>query len=367
MTIFGDVSRAYEWPRAILHLDMDAFYVNVHLLDHPEDAGAPLVVGGQPQSRGVVSSASYEARKLGIHSAMPTATAVRLCPSLKIVSPDWPRIRECSGQVMAVLAEYGPVEQISVDEAYIDLSAAIDPLPLVDEMATAVFNQTHLPASVGLATSKLVAKVASDYEKPQGRTIILPDFEAVFLSPLPVRVIWGIGPRTAERLAAMDIQTCGQLAVADIAALYHQFGSQAESLQRRARGIDSREVQAERGLPKSISQEWTFDEDVADPVRLQEQIHRQAESVARSLQKRNLAAHTVRVKFRWADFTTFTRQKSVERGVDDAETIYRLALALWQEHWQGQRMRLIGVGVSGLTPESQRQLSFRFEEETWRP
>ncbi len=265
MSIFGDVSQAYEWPRAILHLDMDAFYVNVYLLDHPEDAGVPLVVGGKPDLRGVVASASYEARKVGIRSAMPTATAVRLCPSLKIVSPDWSRIHECSQQVMDILRQYGPVEQISVDEAYIDLSEVRDPLSLVAEMGTAVFTQTHLPASVGLATSKLVAKVASDHEKPQGCTIILPGFEAVFLSPLSTRAIWGIGPRTAEKLAAMGLETCGQLAVADLDALYRQFGNQAENLQRRARGIDSREVHEERGLPKSISQEWTFNEDVNEP------------------------------------------------------------------------------------------------------
>lgn len=363
MTIFGDVSRAYAWPRAILHLDMDAFYVNVHLLDAPEDRGIPLVVGGKPNSRGVVTSASYEAREKGVRSAMPTATAVRLCPGLKIVPPDWSRIRECSRQVMDILQVYGPVEQISVDEAYVDLGEYDDPLSAAGEVGTAVFTQTQLPASVGLATSKLVAKVASDHEKPQGRTIVLPGFESVFLSPLSVRVIWGIGPRTAEKLAAMHIETCGQLASANIGALYQQFGSQAESLQRRARGEDSRPVQAERGLPKSISQEWTFDEDVADPAQLQAQMRRQAERVAQSLQKRGLTAHTVRVKFRWADFTTFTRQKSVEIGIDDADSIYRLALALWQENWpDGQRMRLIGVGVSGLTAVTQRQMRFSFDD-----
>lgn len=362
MTIFGDVSRAYEWPRAILHLDMDAFYVNVHLLDAPADSGIPLVVGGKPNARGMVTSASYEAREKGVRSAMPMATAVRLCPGLKIVPPDWTRIRECSRQVMEKLHEYGPVEQISVDEAYIDLGEVDDPLSVAAEVGTAVFTQTHLPASVGLATSKLVAKVASDHEKPQGRTIVLPGFEPVFLSPLSVRVIWGIGPRTAEKLAAMKIETCGQLAMADLAALHQQFGSQAESLQRRARGDDSRSVQAERGLPKSISQEWTFNEDVADLALLQAQMQQQAADVARSLQKGGLIAHTVRVKFRWADFTTFTRQKSVEIGVDDADSIYRLALALWQENWPaGQRVRLIGVGVSGLTAVVQRQLRFRFD------
>ncbi|MBP6472688.1 MAG: DNA polymerase IV [Chloroflexi bacterium] len=364
MSIFGDTSTGCAWPQAVLHLDMDAFYVNVHILDHAEDAGVPLVIGGQPNARGVVASASYEARKLGIRSAMPTSTAVHLCPHLKIVPANWPRIRECSRQVMDILAEYGPVEQISVDEAYIDLADWADPLPLAEEMRTAVYAQTQLPASVGLATSKLVAKVASDHEKPAGCTIVLPGYEAEFLAPLGTRVIWGIGPRTAERLAALGIHTCGQLAAAETAVLRAQFGRQAEDLQRRALGQDERQVHAERGQPKSISQEWTFNQDVNDPARLQEQLRWQAASVSKSLKKRNLIAHTVRVKFRWADFTTFTRQRSIEIGVDGEEEIYRLARAIWQENWPpGRRMRLIGVGVSGLAEVTQRQLGFRFGDE----
>jgi DNA polymerase-4 len=199
------------WPRAILHMDMDAFYVNVHLLDHPDDAGTPLVVGGRPDQRGVVSSASYEARRFGVRSAMPTAQALRLVPKLKIVSPDWPRIRDCSRQVMAVLEPFGPLEQISVDEAFIDLGSWPDPEIQARTIWERVPAETRLPASVGLATSKLVAKVASDFQKPRGLTIVLPGEEAAFLAPLSVRVIWGIGPRTAERLADLEIKTCGQL------------------------------------------------------------------------------------------------------------------------------------------------------------
>jgi DNA polymerase IV len=349
------LQKIISWPRAILHLDMDAFYVNVHVLDNPHDAGLPLVIGGRPDERGVVASASYEARRLGIRSAMPTSTAVRLCPTLKIVAANWPRIRQCSQQVMAALADYGPVEQVSVDEAYVDLSHWADPRPLARAVQTAVKTTTQLPASVGLATSKLVAKVASDHEKPEGCTLVLPGQEAAFLAPLPVRAIWGIGPRTAERLAALGITTCGELAAADLRTLRTHFGRQAEALPRRALGIDERPVQAERGQPKSISQEWTFSQDVNDPAQLRAELRRQAESVAQSLQKRSLVAHTVRVKFRWADFTTFTRQKSVARPVDAAAAIYRLALAIWQEHWPaGQRMRLIGVGVTGLEGAAQR-------------
>jgi DNA polymerase-4 len=349
------------WSRAVLHMDMDAFYVNVHLLDHPEDAGHPLVVGGRPEQRGVVASASYEARQFGIHSAMASGAALRLCPQLRIVSADWNRIHELSRRVMSILEEYGPVEKMSVDEAYVDLTGEADPEALARTIRERVKGETTLPASVGLASGKLVAKVASDFEKPEGCTIVRPGTEEAFLAPQPVRAISGIGPRTAERLAQIAIVTCGQLATADPATLQLAVGRHALELQRRARGVDNRPVQAERGPPKSISQEWTFSRDVNDPEVLKEQLAKMAASVAASLQKRELIAHTVRVKFRWDDFTTFTRQKSVEVGIDDEVRIRRLALALWEEHWPpGQRVRLLGVGVSGLEQPVTRQYDFGF-------
>ena len=350
-------SHPMKWPRAILHLDMDAFFVNVHLLEHPEDVGLPLAVGGRPDSRGVIASASYEARQFGVRSAMSSSRAMRLCPQLKIVGRDWSQIKAASTAVMAILGEYGSVERMSVDEAFVDLSETRDPESLAETIRRRVKEETRLPASVGLATSKLVAKVASDYDKPEGYTVVPPGQEAAFLAPQPVRVISGIGPRTAERLEnLLGIRTCGELAGHDTDALVAQFGQHARSLQRRAMGIDRRAVHTERGPPKSISHEWTFSQDVNDPEILQEQLRKQSASVARSLQRRNLVAHTVRVKFRWADFTTFTRQKSLEVGIDDEEKIYRMALAIWREHWPlGQRMRLLGVGVSGLEEPAARQ------------
>lgn len=349
------------WPTAVLHLDMDAFYVNVHVLEHPEDAGIPLVVGGQPQQRGVVASASYAARKLGIHSAMPTKTAVRICPTLKIVPANWERVHDCSRQVMAVLRRYGPVEQMSVDEAYVDLAAHPQPEEMAAVVRTAVKQETGLPCSVGLATSKLVAKVASDFDKPEGFTVVPPGTEATFLAPLAVRAIWGIGPKTAERLASVGITTCGQLAVADTAVLRQAVGNQAQELQQRAAGIDPRPVQADHGLPKSISQEWTFDEDVADETILHGRLEKMCHSVAHSLHKQGLVAHTITVKFRLADFTTYTRQKSLEVGVDDADLILELAQAIWLEHWpRGHKLRLLGVGVSKLEEANVRQLGFGF-------
>jgi DNA polymerase-4 len=350
------------WPRAILHLDMDAFYVNVHRLDHPEDQAIPLAVGGKPHQRGVVASASYEARQKGVRSAMPTATAVRLCPNLKLVPANWPRIRECSRQVMDVLRRYGPLEQISVDEAYIDLSGQADAETVAAQIRQEVKTGTGLPASVGLATSKLVAKVASDFDKPEGFTVVAPGDEAAFLAPLPVRVIWGIGPKTAQRLAGLGIETCGQLAQADLAQLRRRLGKQAAALQERARGIDGRAVQTDHGPPKSISQEWTFNSNVSDAAVLREKLHQMCGQVAQSLRKRGLVAHTVTVKFRWADFTTFTRQRSVTVGLDNEADIYRLAEAIWGENWpEKQPMRLLGVGVSKLVEEGNgRQLTFDF-------
>ena len=229
-----DPHQVSDWPQAILHMDMDAFFVNVHILEFPEDGGIPLAVGGQPDSRGVIASASYEARKFGVHSAMASSQAMRLCPKLKIVGHNWTLIKECSQQVMDILREYGPVEQMSVDEAYLDLSLIPKPDTLARVIQQRVKNETSLPASVGLATSKLVAKVASDFDKPEGCTIIQPGEEARFLAPQRVRVIWGIGPRTAERLANMGIRTCEQLAGYNPAELKEEFGSHANHLQQMA-------------------------------------------------------------------------------------------------------------------------------------
>ena len=345
------------WSRAILHVDMDAFFVNVHLLDHAEDAGIPLAVGGRPDERGVITSASYEARQFGVRSAMPTAQALRLVPALKVVAANWERIRECSRGVMVLMGEYGPLEKMSVDEAYIDLSGAADPAQLAHEIRERIPAEMGLPASVGLATSKLVAKVASDFNKPRGLMIVPPGEEAAFLAPQPARAIWGIGPRTAERLAALGIHTCGHLAAADPDRLRAAFGREADNLMRRARGEDPRPVEPDRGPPRSISQEWTFNRDLADATALMEHLRRMSAEVAAELSKRNLLAHTVRVKFRAPDFTTFTRQRSLAVGTDDGETIYRLALALWQEHWPaGRPMRLLGVGAASLVAGEGRQL-----------
>jgi len=360
-TVPASVKGRPEWHRAILHLDMDAFFVNVHILEHPEDAGIPLAVGGKPGSRGVISSASYEARNFGVRSAMPSSRALRQCPQLKIVSSNWSLIGEKSREVMEILSDYGPVEKMSVDEAYIDLTGASEPETLAHSVRERVVEETKLPASVGLSSSKLVAKVASDFDKPEGCTIVWPGEEESFLAPQSVRVIMGIGPRTAERLAELEITTCGELARADLDLLRQKMGNQAEHLQRRALGKDSRSVKTHRGRAKSISQERTFSKDVDDPQELVNQILVMAVSVAKSVRKRNLIAHTVRVKFRWADFTTFTRQRSIVVGVDDEDKIAQIALGIWADNWEkGDKLRLLGVGVAGLEKLTVRQFDFGF-------
>lgn len=350
------------WERAILHIDMDAFYVNVHLLDHPEDAGIPLAVGGRPEHRGVVASASYEARRLGIRSAMPMKTAVRLCPKLRIVSADWERIRHWSRQIMSLLEEVGPTEQISVDEAFVDVSAHVDPAQTAITLRERIKAESGLPASVGLATSKLVAKVASDFDKPEGCTIVAPQEETAFLAPLSVRVIWGIGQRTGERLAEINVKTCADLVETPLNILQSVVGNQAEAIQRRAQGIDNRPVITDYGVAKSISQEWTFSQDIAEKESLAQKLRQMCERVSESLEKRKLTARTVTVKFRWEDFTTMTRQRSLIRPISAPDDICQVAEAIWLENWEENRpMRLLGVGVSNISDTSQpTQLHFNF-------
>lgn len=345
------------WPSAVLHLDMDAFFVSVHLLDHPEDRGRPLAVGGSPQGRGVVTSASYEARRFGVRSGMAMRAALRLCPRLKVAAADWSRIRACSTQVMRLLAEYGPTEPTSIDEAYVDLGAIPAPHDLAPSIRSRVEIETGLPASAGLATSKLVAKVASERAKPGGCVVVLPGAEEGFLAPLPVRAISGIGPRTAERLSGLGIETCADLAGADRDALARRLGAHAAELVERARGLDRRTVRAGRHGPRSISAERTFATDLAEREALLAEIRHLCGRVGQRLRRHGLVASCVTVKFRWSDYTTFGRQRALRVPVDADQDIYAHAAALWLEHWpERRRVRLVGVGVTGLKAAAGRQL-----------
>ena len=341
--------------RAIVHLDLDAFFAAVEALEDPALAGQPVIVGGRPEHRGVVASASYEARAHGVHSAMPSGRALALCPDAIIVPPRHGIYRRYSRQVMEILDAASPlVEKMSIDEAYLDLSDQVEDWPAAVERARALQQQVlvevRLSASLGVATNKLVAKVASDRDKPGGLTVVPPGGEAAFLAPLPVRLLWGIGPVTASRLAEMGVETVGHLAGLEEGALVARFGQHGSEMARMARGIDHRPVLTEHET-KSISQERTFRRDLADAEALTRHLWQQCQDVARRLEAADLAAGTVAIKLRYADFETITRQMALDVPTADEKTLYRAALALLRRAWDPARaVRLLGVGAHRLSP-----------------
>ena len=344
--------------RKILHFDLDAFYCAVEEQRHAELKGAPFAVGGRPESRGVVASCSYAARQFGIRSAMGMAQAVRLCPQLRILPPDMREYGQMSGRVMEILHKMTPlVEQLSIDEAFLDVTE-------LDEYATVLARQLQaevedvlgLPSSLGAATNKLVAKIATDVGKaavqtddyPRAIQVVPPGREAEFLAPLPVDALWGVGPRTRERLAAIGIRKVADVLRAQPEELARQFGKLGHDLRRQAQGHDQRPVVTEREA-KSISQETTFAQDVDDTETLRRALRQQAAEVGVRLRRNSLAARTVTLKLRWADFTTRTRQTTVAQPLDDEDEIARIALDLLTAlRPGGTAVRLIGVGCSGL-------------------
>jgi len=352
--------------RKILHLDLDAFFCAVEELRRPELCGKPFAVGGRPDERGVVSSCSYPARRCGVHSAMPMVRAVRICPELVIVPPDHARYAQASEAVMAYLRSLSPlVEQVSVDEAFLDLSD----LPqsgeeLARQIQAEIGERFHLPCSAGVATNKLVAKIATDVGKgrhkgdtpPCAVQVVAPGEEAAFLAPLPVIALWGVGPKTSEALQRLGLYTIADLAAAPESMLVAQFGKNGHDLSRHARGLDPSPVTPFHEL-KSISQEITFERDVADPEKLRLCLREMVEAVAYRLRQEGLCASTVRVKVRWPDFSLQTRQHTLDEAVDQDGAIYTLALSLFEQLWErGRPVRLLGVGVSGLG-QPVRQLS----------
>jgi DNA polymerase IV len=344
--------------RTIIHMDLDAFFCAVEEQRDPSLRGVAFAVGGRPESRGVVSSASYAARRFGVRSAMPMARAVRLCPGLVVVPPSFPAYRAASREVMARLHELTPlVEQISIDEAFLDVTALGEPgAELAARLQRVIREELGLSVSLGVAANKLVAKIATDVGKgmarsgkmPQAICVVPPGEEAAFLAPLPAEALWGVGPKTAEKLAGMGLLTIGAIAAWPLADLERRFGQHGEDLARRARGIDDRPIVTERAA-KSVSQETTFARDVADQGVLERALRRQAAEVAGSLRRKGLVGTTVRLKIRWPDFTTPTRQLTLSRPTDDEEEIVEAALRLFRQVWpRDQAVRLIGVGVSGL-------------------
>lgn len=345
--------------RKILHLDLDAFFCAVEELRDPSLRGKPFAVGGKPQERGVVSSCSYAARQCGVRSALPMAQALRLCRDLIIVEPHYAAYREMSEKVMAVLhTRTALVEQLSIDEAFLDLTDLPQPgLELAQGLQQEINETLSLPCSLGIATNKLLAKTATDIGKakhrgatpPNAIEIVPPGQEAAYLAALPAQALWGVGPKTAARLAELGIHTVGDIAGLPEAVLVRQFGQSGRDMSYHARGIDDRPVVTEHAA-RSISQEITFDRDVSNAAVLTDTLRKLSEEVARTLRQKDLCAGTVRLKIRWPDFTTLTRQISFPQPVDQDGIIYEAALDLLHSVWSaGKPVRLIGVGATRLS------------------
>jgi DNA polymerase-4 len=342
--------------RRIIHLDMDAFYASVEQRDEPALRGRPVAVGGPPESRGVVAAASYEARRFGVRSAMPMARAVRLCPELAIVRPDFARYRAVSQQVMAILREATPlVEPLSLDEAYLDVTENRWGEPLATRVAqrlkARIREATGLTASAGVAPNKFLAKIASGWQKPDGLTVIAPERVERFLQDLPVEALWGVGPVTARKLRAVGIAKLVDVRDADPDRLRRAVGSLADWLRQLSHGDDPRPVTPDRPW-KSISAETTYVEDLTDLAEMRVELARLAQRVAGSLEKKRLAARSVSIKVRYANFTTVTRSHTAEPATREAVALGARAAMLLERTEAGRRaVRLLGVGVHGLVGE----------------
>jgi DNA polymerase-4 len=339
-------------PRRILHLDMDAFYASVEQRDRPELRGCPVAVGGSPESRGVVAAASYEARAHGVRSAMPMARAIRLCPGLAIVPPDFAKYRSVSSQVFALYRGVTSlVEPLSLDEAYLDVTENAWGEPLGVEVAkrlkTTIRETTDLTASAGVAPNKFLAKIASGWRKPDGLTVVAPERIESFLQKLPVDALWGVGPVTAQRLRERGIERLVDVRTADVEVLRATVGSMSEWLRKLANGEDDRLVEPNRPT-KSSSSEITYTEDLTDLDRIRDEIAGMARDNAAWLVRKGLVARTVNIKVRYDDFTTITRQHS-DRPTNAADELARRAVALIEKTDAGTRpVRLLGAGVANL-------------------
>lgn len=353
--------------RVILHLDMDAFYASVEQRDDPKLRGKPVIVGSPPTQRGVVCAASYEARKFGVRSALPSATAARLCPKGIFVRPRIDHYREESQRIMEIVAKTGAVlELMSIDEAYLDMSnicqadtqdaSLLKALPLAQELKHCIRSERELTATIGIASNKLLAKIASDHKKPDGLTVITDQEKVSFLRPLPVRTLYGVGKVTEQALNKSGISTIGDLQdyPGDLRALVGSFGPK---LKQYAVGEDDRPLEIGDDI-KSISGEETFLKDTDDRKILRACLKEQAAEISRRLKHRQLGAHTVQVKVRYSNFATFTRQFSVEEPITEANDIYRLAcFLLGREKLVSRPLRLLGLGVSNLREPTSQQMA----------
>jgi DNA polymerase-4 len=348
--------------RAILHVDMDAFYASVEQRDDPSLVGKPLIVGGT-SGRGVGAAASYEVRRYGVRSAMPMRRALELCPHAVCVRPRMARYKEVSRQVFDVFHEFTPLVQgLSLDEAYLDVTASQrlkgDAVSIAREIKRLIHERTGCTASVGVAPNKLVAKIASDLDKPDGLTIVTPERIHAVLDPLPVKRLPGLGRKKGEQVVAAGIATLGELRRAPDARLWPLFGRDSARIRDRASGIDERPVEAD-WEEKSISAEETFREDIADPALMKAELARLADKASGRLRAKQLIAACVTIKIRRHNFETFTRQRRMAPATHDSRTIARLAQGLleaWLAENPGARLRLLGVGVSEFAPAEQLDL-----------
>jgi len=337
----------------ILHIDMDAFYASVEARERPELAGRPLVVGGRPEGRGVVAAANYAARRFGVHSAMPMATALRLCPDLIVLPVRIDLYAQVSQAIRAIFERYTPlIEPLSLDEAFLDVAASerlFGPAPAIGRaIKNAIRDELELTASVGIGPNKFIAKIASDLDKPDGFRVVAEDQVQAFLDPLPIARLWGVGKVTGERLARWGIERIGQVRAQPQEFMERQFGKGGLHLWELAHGRDPRRVEPEQQA-KSISHETTFSRDIGDPRVLRAWLQHLTEQVAWRLRRHGLRGRTVEIKARSADFRTLTRARTLPEPTDSTEVIWRAAAKLFDERIPPEHLplRLVGIGVSG--------------------
>ena len=341
---------------------MDCFYAAVHMRDDPALAGLPVVIGGSPEGRGVVAAASYEARAFGVRSAMPSARAVRLCPQLVFIRPDFPRYRSESHEVFEIFRRFAPlVQAVSIDEAYLDVSEHLEPYGSATRVAEAiravVLEERRLTVSVGVGPNRLIAKIASDFRKPDGLTVVPPKRVEAFLAPLSVRSLPGVGPATEKRLEKLGLKTVADVRRLSAEDLESRLGRYGRTLASYCRGVDERPVRTHR-VRKSLSSERTYAEDLAELADMLAELDKQAAGVARGLDKRDLSACTVTIKVRYADFTTITRSQTLAAPTRDEAVIAGCARELLDRTQAARRpVRLLGVGASNLLAGRVEQLS----------
>jgi len=352
--------------RRIIHLDMDAFYASVEELDNPELKGKPVIVGGN-RKRGVVSAASYEARKFKIHSAMPMAQAMSLCPHGVFLPVRMKRYRQISGRIFAIYQRFTPlVEPLSLDEAFLDVTGSNRLFGSSEDIAARikklVFQMIGLTVSAGVASSKLVAKIASDYNKPDGLTIVMPGREEEFLGPLPIKRLWGVGKKTREALGLLGVKTIEDLAGLSLKLLEQKFGKHGRSLHNAALGIDYRDVETEHET-KSVGHEITLDTDLIDIEKIQRQLLELASMVAKRLRRYQLQGRTITLKVKYHDFRQITRSSTITRHTTDSKRIFEEIIQLLKKTDAGRKpIRLLGISVSGLKLVSDSSQQFLFPE-----